>query len=118
MLNLTHKNLEAFKSSKQLCKEVYLIANQFPIDEKFNLTSQLKRASISVCSNIAEGSSRKSVAERKRFYEISRGSIVEIDTQIEIALMLNLITKEQLEVLKPHVISTFKLLTGLINKQQ
>ncbi len=118
MLNLSHKNLEAYKSSKLLCKEVYLITNQFPSDEKFNLVSQLKRASVSVCSNIAEGSSRKSLVERKRFYEISRGSIVEIDTQIELAIMLNLITEKQLGVLKPHVIYTFKLLTGLINKEQ
>ena len=117
MLNLSHKNLEAYKLSKLLCKEIYFIANQFPSDEKFNLVSQLKRAAISVCSNIAEGSSRKSLVERKRFYEISRSSVVEIDTQIDLAIMLNLMTEKQIEVLEPHVISTFKLLTGLINKE-
>ncbi|HTN22098.1 MAG TPA: four helix bundle protein [Pelobium sp.] len=116
MLNLSHKNLEVYKSSQSLCKEIYLVCKLLPADEKFNLTQQLKRAAISVCSNLAEGSSRKSLVERKRYYEMSRGSIVEIDTQIEVSMLLGFITESDITQLKPHVISTFKMLSGMINK--
>ncbi|MFC5283361.1 four helix bundle protein [Pedobacter alpinus] len=117
MLNLSHKKLEVFKESKLLCKEIYLICKLLPAEEKYNLSQQLKRAAISVCSNLAEGSSRKSLVERKRYYEMSRGSIVEIDTQIELAILLKFITEPDILQLTSHVISTFKMLTGMINKE-
>ncbi|HET8830370.1 MAG TPA: four helix bundle protein [Pelobium sp.] len=116
MLNLSHKNLEVYKESKLLCKEIYLVCKLLPVDEKYNLSQQLKRAAISVCSNLAEGSSRKSLVERKRYYEMSRGSIVEIDTQIEVSILLGFITESDINSLKPHIISTFKMLSGMINK--
>ncbi|MCW3106382.1 MAG: hypothetical protein JWQ09_888 [Segetibacter sp.] len=66
----------------KLVKEVYRITNGFPTEERFVLTSQLRRAAVSACSNIAEGSSRKTKPEKRRFFEVSRSSVVEIDTQI------------------------------------
>jgi four helix bundle protein len=116
MLILSHKKLEVYKSSKLLCKELYLVCKLLPLEEKFNLSQQLKRAAVSVCSNLAEGSSRKSLVERKRFYEMSRGSLVEIDTQIELAILLEFITESNIKKLEPHVISTFKMLSVMINK--
>ncbi|HEX7367348.1 MAG TPA: four helix bundle protein [Pelobium sp.] len=116
MLNLSHKKLEIFKESKLLCKEIYLLCKLLPVDERYNLSQQLKRAAVSVCSNLAEGSSRKSLVERKRYYEMSRGSIVEIDTQIEIAVLLGFVAESDIAQLTPHVISTFKMLSGMINK--
>ncbi len=116
MLDLSHKNLEVYKESKLLCKEIYLLCKLLPIDEKYNLCQQLKRAAVSVCSNLSEGSSRKSLVERKRYYEMSRGSIVEIDTQIDVSILLGFITESDISQLKPHVISTFKMLSGMINK--
>lgn len=116
MLNLAHKNLEVYKQSLQLTKEIYSLTSKFPLDEKFGLTSQIKRAAISVNSNIAEGSSRKSILEKKRFYEISKSSLVEIDTQVEAALLLNFIVKDDLYDIENLIISVFKMLTGLINK--
>src|SRR5690606_29570621 len=100
----------------QLTKEIYSLTSKFPLDEKLGLTSQIKRAAISVNSNIAEGSSRKSILEKKRFYEISRSSLVEIDTQVEAALLLNFIVKDDLYDIENLIISVFKMLTGLINK--
>ncbi len=88
MLNLSHKQLEVYRIATQLVKEVYSLTKFYPKEEQFTLISQLRRASISVCSNLAEGAARKSSKEKKRFYEIARASIVEIDTQIEISLML------------------------------
>jgi len=117
MLNLSHKKLEVYKSSKLLCKEIYKICKLLPPEEKYNLSQQLKRASVSVCSNLAEGSSRKSLVERKRYYEMSRGSIVEIDTQIDLIIMLEFINEEDIKNLEPHVISSFKMLSAMINKE-
>ena len=78
------------------------------------MVQQIRRASLSVHLNIAEGCSRKSATERKRFFEISRGSVIEIDTALDIAHALNYKNDEQLQVLGSHLINTFKQLTGLI----
>ena len=91
MLNLSHKNLEAYKSSKLLCKEVYLITSQFPSDEKFNLVSQLKRASVSVCSNIAEGTSRISDKDKAHFISMSYSSTMEVLNQLILSFELDYI---------------------------
>ena len=78
------------------------------------MISQLRRAALSVHLNIAEGSSRKSQIERKRFYEISRGSIVEIDAALDIAQELSYLDDIDLSLLQESIIQTFKLLSGLI----
>lgn len=67
MLNLSHKNLELYKLSLQLVKEVYALTGNYPKEEQFVLVSQMKRAVISVSSNVAEGASRISKPEKKRF---------------------------------------------------
>ncbi len=78
MLNLSHKKLDVYLISLKLLEQVYQITKSFPVDERFLLVSQLRRASISVCSNIAEGASRVTNPEKRRFLEISRSSLVEI----------------------------------------
>ncbi|MEZ4688754.1 MAG: four helix bundle protein [Ignavibacteria bacterium] len=89
MLNLGHKKLEVWKLSIDLIKFIYKTTESFPKSELFGITSQLRRASVSIASNIAEGCARKSLQERKRFFEISRSSLVEVDTQLEICKELN-----------------------------
>src|SRR3954462_12944029 len=96
MLNLGHKKLHIYQLALNLVKEGYQINNNFPVEERFGLVSQLRRAAVSVCSNIAEGASRKSSADRRRFYEISRSSGVELDTQFEISLLLGFIKSDQI----------------------
>ena len=113
-LNLSHTKTEVFQQSKQLVHDCYEIARLFPTEEKFSLTQQIKRAALSVHLNIAEGCSRKSVVERKRFFEIARGSVIEIDTALDIALALNYCKHEQLKPLEQSIISTFKQLSALI----
>ena len=88
MLRLSHKNLTVYDKSIELVCLIYTATNSFPNDERFGLISQLRRCAISIPSNIAEGASRKSLIERKRFYEISRSSLVEMDTQLEISIKL------------------------------
>lgn len=81
----------------QLVKRVYETTALFPSDEKFALTSQIQRATVSIPSNIAEGSSRTSINDFLRFLEISLGSAFEVETQIEIAKNLDYLSKEQYE---------------------
>ena len=80
-----HKDLDVWKKSVELAKDVYETTKGFPKDEVFGLTSQMKRASVSIASNIAEGAARKGQQEFVQFLYIAIGSASELDTQIEIA---------------------------------
>lgn len=116
MLKLAHKNLDVWKLGKELVAETYRITENFPKIETFGITNQLRRASVSIVSNIAEGSSRSSSAERKRFYIIARSSLVEVETQFEIAQMLNFVSEKEIESLSVKINSLFAMLTNLIKK--
>lgn len=114
-LKLNHQKLNVYQASRKFLLECYKLAQALPSDEKFAMVSQIRRAALSVHLNIAEGSSRKSQAERKRFYEIARGSIIEIDAALDIAHDLGYLKNANTEILGEEMISCFKLLTGLIN---
>jgi four helix bundle protein len=113
-LNLAHTKLDVFSSGKNLVLSCYKISKLLPQDERFNMTQQLRRAALSVQLNIAEGSSRKSDIERRRFYEISRGSIIEIDTILDIAEELEYFKKEDLMQTGDLIIKTFQMLSKMI----
>jgi len=91
------KYLEIWKKSRLFCSSVYEILSKFPESEKFGLTNQLRRASVSIASNIAEGSSRNSNKDFSRFLQITLGSAYEIETQLLIAFDLGFIEKEELD---------------------
>lgn len=93
------KELHIWKRSRQFCAEIYSITSRFPESEKFGITNQLRRASVSIPSNIAEGSSRKSNKDFSRFLEITLGSAYEIETQLLIASDLNFLNKDELDKL-------------------
>jgi four helix bundle protein len=114
MLNLAHKKLDVYKIALQLVKEVYSLTKTLPKEEQYVLVSQLRRAAVSVCSNIAEGAARSSKPERKRFYEISRSSLVEVDTQFEITLVLEYLKNDQLKELEAYLESVFRMLSKMI----
>ncbi|MGZ3999199.1 MAG: four helix bundle protein [Mucilaginibacter sp.] len=103
--------------ARQFVKESYFATNRFPAEEKYALTQQIRRAALSVHLNIAEGSSRKSDAERKRFYEIARGSVIEVDAALDIAYDLNYCIPADLQSLGLTLVKCFKYLSGLINSQ-
>jgi four helix bundle protein len=115
MLDLSHKKLEVYKASLKLVNEVYKVTRQFPKEEQYVLISQIRRAAVSVSSNIAEGASRISKVEKKRFYEISRSSLVEMDTQFEIAMNLEYYKKGQIPELELYLESIFKMLSKMID---
>src|SRR5215210_7414063 len=87
-LHLAHTNLDVYKCSRQFVLSCYKLTKKLPDSERYTLTQQIRRAALSVHLNIAEGCSRKSEKERKRYFEISRGSVIEIDTAMDIAFEL------------------------------
>jgi four helix bundle protein len=115
-LQLAHTKLNVYQFSQELALECYRVTKKFPADERFAMTQQIRRAAISVHLNIAEGSSRKSLAERNRYFEISRGSVIEIDSAIGIAFKLEYVSLEEIRNLGESIIKTFKLLSGMIKR--
>src|SRR5687768_6579311 len=98
-LKLAHTKLDAYQFSQELILECYRITRNFPVEEKFALVQQIRRAALSVHLNVSEGSSRKSKTERSRYFEMARGSVVEIDSAIGISHKLSYITLEELQLL-------------------
>ncbi len=113
-LKLAHTKLNVYQASRELALECYKVTKKLPSEERFAMASQIRRAALSVHLNIAEGSSRRTEVERKRYYEIARGSVIEIDAAIEIAVGIGYFTKEVLTPLGESIIKTFKLLTGMM----
>jgi len=117
MLNLNHKNLTVWKESIEFIANIYQLTLLFPKEELYGLVSQLRRAAVSIASNLAEGAARSTLKERKRFYEIARSSLVEIDTQLEIAYKLQYCDEKNLESLKNRMNHIFAMLSNMISKK-
>lgn len=111
----TFRELEAYKEGKKLVKEVYSLLKKFPKEEQYAMCDQLRRAAISITSNIAEGSGRASVKEKIHFLEISYGSLMEVLSQMDIACYLEYITKEEFKNIENMVENVSKPLSGLKN---
>lgn len=118
MHNFSFEKLTVYTESRKLVAMVYEIVNSLPSSEKFALTGQLQRAIISVPSNIAEGSGRRSVKEKIHFLEISFGSLMEAYCQLQIALELGYISQEKFNEIKPQYFIVSRLLSGLVNSFQ
>jgi four helix bundle protein len=116
-LKLNHQKLDVYQASKVFVLECYKLTKSLPVEERFGMITQIRRAALSVHLNIAEGASRKSEVERKRFYEVARGSMIEIDAALDIAHELDYLQNINLDVPGEAMISCFKLLTGLINSK-
>ena len=113
-LQLAHTKLDVYQVTQELVMECYKTTLRFPNEEKFAMVQQIRRAALSVHLNLAEGCSRKSQSERVRFFEIARGSLIEIDTAIGIAYKLTYADLEKLQPLGKSIVKTFKLLSGMI----
>lgn len=114
----SHKDLKVWQESMDLTIFIYNMVNKFPDYEKFALSSQMRRAAISIPSNIAEGFARKSEKELIHFLYIALGSLSEIETQIEIAFRLNYITDTKIinEKIKFTRVLISRLTNSIINK--
>jgi len=114
-LELSHTKLDVFKVSKEFLLSCYKETISFLSDERFAMIQQIPRAALLVHLNVAEGCSRKSAAERKRFYEIAKGSLIEVDVAFDIASNLNYTTKEKLNQLGILMVRTFQLISKMIS---
>jgi four helix bundle protein len=109
-----HKDLDVWKKAVDFVVAVYQVTSNFPKDELYGLTNQIRRASVSIPSNIAEGAARKGKVEFKRFLYFSLGSISEIETQFIISLRLQYLTQKDFEIFINELTSIRKMLLGLI----
>ncbi len=109
-----HKRLKAWQESIELVKIVYKVTADLPSNEKYGLVSQMRRASISIPSNIAEGAARQGSKESLQFFTIARGSLSELDTQVELCKTLELLSSSHISLLISHMETVDALLSGLI----
>lgn len=111
-------DLDAWKLGHQLIIHLYTITQDFPLTEQFGLTNQLRRAAVSITSNIAEGFSRNSYKEKIQFYAIALGSLTEVQNQLLIARDIGYLSKESFATIAEETITVNKLLNGLIKKSK
>ena len=111
----THKDLRVWQQSMELVTLIYKATKVFPKDEVFGLTSQMRRAAVSVPSNIAEGYARGTEREKLHFLRISSGSMSEVETQLLLSLNLGYLSKESYDELSEKLTSVWKQLNALIS---
>ena len=110
-----YRELKIWQKSIDLSEDIYQLVKGFPDDEKFGLTSQLKRASVSVASNIAEGTSRRTTVDFSRFLSMSLGSLFEIETQLIIAERIKIISEETCIEYKHKITELIKMIMAFKN---
>ena len=110
----SYKDLKVWKKSYELVLKVYFLTNNFPRHEIFGLTSQMRRASVSIPSNIAEGNTRISKKDHIQFIRIAYGSGAELETDIEIAKDLKYISQKEYNEVTVLISEVMRMLNGLI----
>lgn len=111
----SYRDLVVWQQSITLVSEIYLATRSFPSDERFGLTAQIRRAAVSVPSNIAEGQGRCTTGEFRQFLGNARGSLLELETQLTIARKLSYINEESGVRLLRQVTEIARILNGLLN---
>jgi four helix bundle protein len=110
--NFTDSN--AWQEAHRLTLEMYKITKQFPDNEQFGLTNQMRRASVSAESNIAEGFGRNTAKNKSQFYAVAKGSLLEVQSQLLIARDLKYIDGKYFEKINNDIITAIKLVSGLV----
>ena len=113
-----YKELDAWRISMNLVKDIYLVTKKYPKEEIYSLTSQTKRAAISIPSNIAEGIGRQYKKDTLQFLHISRGSLYELETLLNIAVMAEILPEPEFNRIVELLDKSLKVLNGLINYYQ
>ncbi len=114
MTKNTYRDLEAWKESMELVVSLYELSQHLPASEQYGLTSQMRRAAVSIPSNIAEGQSRRSNKEFLHHLSIARGSLAELETQLILCVRLNFIQRDQAKQVWRHAELSGKLINGLM----
>ena len=107
-------DLHAWQEGHKLVLRIYKETKEFPNSEKYGLVDQMRRAVVSVTSNVAEGFTRRSSEEKNRFYEMAQASLVELQNQLIIARDINFMEKEKFKTIAELSINVGKLLSGLM----
>lgn len=113
-----YRKLIAYQKAKEVVKRTYKLLKKFPAEERYAMCDQLRRASVSVTSNIAEGVNRFSVKDKSHFIEIAYGSLMEVSSQFEIAEDLGYITTDDRKSMDLLIEEDARLLSGLLNSYQ
>jgi len=113
-IKLNHQSLDVYSAVRELTREVYRVSSKLPAEEKFNMVQQIRRAGLSVKLNLAEGASRRSAVERKRFSEVARGSLIEIDAVLETAVDLGYFRIDELDALAALLNKCFAMLSNMM----
>lgn len=114
----SYKKLDAWTKAMLLIKEIYVLSKLYPKEELFALTSQTKRAAISIAANIAEGTGRNYKKDTIQFLHIARGSLYEVETLLNIALMVEIINEEQFSPFEYRIDEEIRILNGLIKSYE
>jgi four helix bundle protein len=109
-----YKTLKAWILSMEIVKDGYALTKLYPVEERYGLASQTNRATVSIPTNIAEGMGRSSSRDTIHFLHISRGSAYEVETLLNVALMISIIDQKSFENLNSKVEETIKIINGLI----
>lgn len=109
----SHRDLQVWQKAIELVVECYEASNQFPESEKFNLTSQVRRAAASIPANIAEGRARGTTKNFLNFLAIANGSLAELDTHLELAVRLQFVSRESKQSLQLRMDEVGRMLSGL-----
>ena len=112
----SYKDLMVWQRSMDLVESIYRITDKLPAKEQWGLVSQMRRAAVSVPSNIAEGYGRQSSGNYIQFLSISRGSLLELETQLELCIRLQYFTRIDSEKILNETVEINKMLTSLISK--
>lgn len=110
---VSYRDLVAWQEAMRLAEAVYAVSAELPADERFGLMAQLRRAAISIPSNLAEGHARESIKDFARYISIARGSLAEVETQLHLAERLNMIYPEQVQPVFAHCDELGRILRGL-----
>ncbi|MCR5039708.1 MAG: four helix bundle protein [Bacteroidales bacterium] len=110
-----YRKLIAYQKAKEVVKRTYKLLKKFPVEERYAMCDQLRRASVSITSNIAEGVNRYSVKDKSHFIEVAFGSLMEVSSQFEIAEELGYITTEDRMSMDELIKEDARLLSGLQN---
>jgi len=114
----SYKNLLAWQKAMLLVKEIYTVTKLYPKEELFALTSQTKRAAVSIPSNIAEGCGRKLKKDTSHFLYISRGSLYELEIHLNIAVMIEILSEASFQKITLILDECLKILNGLIRRYE
>lgn len=110
----SYKDLEMWRTAMDLCKLIYKITKGFPREELFGLTSQMRRAAISVVSNIAEGFARRSFGEKRYLMSVAVGSLAELGTQLELAFELEYVDNKHKEIISDKIDHVGKMISNFL----